>query len=295
MENDRIRTEFIPEPGGKMVSFIDKRCGYEFLVQKPAAIYRDQPFDGIYTDGECSGYDDMFPTIDACVYEQEPWKGVLLADHGEVWSLPWEPVITAEGLELTVNGKRFPYTLSKRIRFAGENTLRISYHLYNNSDYDFEFLWAGHFMINMEEGMQVTLPGDCKKAVSILTNTGRPYGEVMDWPDFKGRDGQLYRADISRPASSEGFEKYYFQQPLTQGWCTLNYPLDAKKLTISFSVDTVPYLGILMNENGWDNLYNIFIEPCTVCYDRPDVAKQYGQVSKVTAGSNYEWYVDLTL
>ncbi|ULQ51967.1 hypothetical protein [Flavihumibacter fluvii] len=295
LENDRIRTEFIPDPGGKMVSFIDKVNGYEFLVQRPGEIYRDQAFDGNYTDGECSGYDDMFPTIDACSYELEPWKGIAMADHGEVWSLPWVPAITEDGLDLLVKGIRFPYTLKKRIKFTGENSLRIIYRLENNSAYDFEFLWAGHFMINMEEGMQVKVPEDCKKAISILTNTGRPYGEVMDWPHFKDGSGELYRADISRPPSSIGFEKYYFQQPLKAGWCKLEYPKDGKNLTISFSAETVPYLGILMNENGWDNLYNIFIEPCTVCYDRPDAARRHGQVSKVSAAGSYEWYIDLTL
>lgn len=46
LENDRIRAEFIPDPGGKAVSFIDKVCGYEFLVQRPGEIYRDQPLRG---------------------------------------------------------------------------------------------------------------------------------------------------------------------------------------------------------------------------------------------------------
>src|SRR5436190_9722403 len=110
LENDRIRAEFIPDPGGKMVSFIDKVSGYEFMVQRPGEIYRDQPFDGNYIDGECSGYDDMFPTIDACAYELDPWKGIAMADHGEVWSLPWEPAITEDSLELSVTGMRFPYT-----------------------------------------------------------------------------------------------------------------------------------------------------------------------------------------
>jgi len=50
-----------------------------------------------------------------------------------------------------------------------------------------------------------------------------------------------------------------------------------------------------MNENGWDNLYNIFIEPCTICYDRPDLAKKHGQVSKVNAFGKYFWHIDLTI
>src|SRR5665647_2081895 len=89
LESTRIRAEFIPDPGGKMVSLINKETGYEYLVQRKNEIYSDQPFDGVFVKGECSGFDDMFPTIDVCSYENEPWKGVKMADHGEVLSLPW--------------------------------------------------------------------------------------------------------------------------------------------------------------------------------------------------------------
>ena len=36
-----------------------------------------------------AGYDDMFPTILECHYEQFPRKGVELPDHGELWPLEW--------------------------------------------------------------------------------------------------------------------------------------------------------------------------------------------------------------
>ncbi len=92
-----------------------------------------------------------------------------------------------------------------------------------------------------------------------------------------------------------GFEKYYFKNRLKDGWCELQYPDQKNKLKISFPDSTVPYLGILMNEGGWDDLYNIIIEPCTVCYDRPDVAKKYDQTSKVEALGIYKWYIEITI
>ena len=152
VENGRIRAEFTPDPGGKMVSLIDKNSGYEFLVQRPGEKYREQAFDGLYTEGECSGFDDMFPTIDFCEYENEPWKGTKMADHGEVWSLPWDYQLNSGSLEFQVEGVRFPYRLQKKVAIVDDNVLRLSYTLKNRSGHDFEFLWAGHFMFNMEEG-----------------------------------------------------------------------------------------------------------------------------------------------
>ncbi|MEO5893485.1 MAG: hypothetical protein ABIQ31_24745 [Ferruginibacter sp.] len=295
LENASIRAEFLPDPGGKMVSLINKKTGYEYLLQRGNEVYLDQPFDGDFVKGECAGFDDMFPTIDVCGYENEPWKDVKMADHGEVWSLPWHYELKNDALYLSVDGVRFPYTMEKNVCFIGENSIRVDYTLTNNSAYDFEFLWAGHLMINMEEGMRVVVPGDCKQAITILTNTGREFGELQDWPDFKDGDGNIYRADISRPENVKGFEKYYFNNKLADGWCRLEYPGNENKLTIAFPVDTVPYLGLLMNEKGWDNLYNIIVEPCTICYDRPDVAKKHGQVSKVAGFGKYNWYVHLTI
>ncbi len=117
----------------------------------------------------------------------------------------------------------------------------------------------------------------------------------MDWPVFKDKAGRSYLADISRPKSVKGFEKYYFDNKLRDGWALLKYPEGGKTLKVAFSADTVPYLGILMNENGWDDLYQIIIEPCTVCYDRPDLAGRRGQVSRVAGNGAYEWFVEITL
>lgn len=295
IENNRIRAEFIPDPGGKLASLINKETGYEYLVQRENKQYREQPFGGVYVEGECSGYDDMFPTIDACEYTNEPWKGIEMADHGEVWSLPWQYDVENNSLHLSVKGVRFPYTLEKRVRFGSENTLRLDYTLTNCSLFDFEFLWAGHLMLNIEEGTKVKVPDDCTRTVTVLSGGKGKFGDINNWPFMMDNHGNPYRADICRSKDTGGFEKYYFVNRLTQGWCELIYPGAANRLKVSFPAETVPYLGILINEGGWDDLCNIIIEPCTVCYDRPDLAKKYGQVSNVEPKGTYKWYIELTI
>ena len=59
--------------------------GYEYLLQRENMHYREHPFEGIYVDGECTGFGDMFPTIDVSRYGNESWEGVEVADHEEVW------------------------------------------------------------------------------------------------------------------------------------------------------------------------------------------------------------------
>jgi len=294
LENETLRAVFLPDTGGKMASLVSKRTGYEYLVQRPSPVYREQPFAGVYVDGECSGFDDMFPTIDTCACENAPWQGVEMADHGEVWSLPWD-VVQADATSVTfaVHGVRFPYRLEKHIVLTKSGALRFHYALTNLSPFDFDYLWAGHLMINLEEGAKVSVPDDCREMVTILSNSGLNFGDVHRWPYLKDATGAMYRADIVRSKEVKGFEKYYFTQPLQQGWCSIEYPRQQKKIHISFSTETVPYLGILMNEEGWDGLYNIIIEPCSVCYDRPDVAKKHSQSSVVRGKSTVEWTMEL--
>lgn len=295
LENRKIRAEFIPAPGGKLASFINKETEYEYLLQRCNESYRNQPFGGNFVEGECSGYDDMFPTIDKCNYENIPWQGVEMVDHGEVWSLPWEFEVDSHSLHLSVEGINFPYKIEKHIYFIAPNSLRIDYTLTNYSSYDFEFLWAGHIMLNIEKGTKVEVPKGCAQIVSVLSNGKRSFGEVNNWPFLNDSQGKNYRADIARSKETKGFEKYYFKDKLESGWCVLKYPETKNILKISFSTDVIPYLGILMNEGGWDNLYNIIIEPCTVSYDRPDIAKKYGQVSILKAQGYYKWYITLTI
>jgi len=89
-------------------------------------------------------------------------------------------------------------------------------------------------------------------------------------------------------------EKYYFRDALDEGWCAVRHP-DGLLLALSFPVATVPYLGILLNEHAWDGRTNIFLEPCTATFDRPDAARLRGQGSSVAARSTYAWHLCLTV
>jgi len=150
LESDVLRAQFLPGTGAKMASLVYKPREFELLVQGPGDTYLTQPFGGEYVAGECAGFDDMFPTIDRCYCDQYPWQGIEMADHGEVWSLPWDLRTGADHIELGVHGVRFPYRLEKRAAFPTATTLRLDYRLTNLSHFDLDFVWAAHMMINLE-------------------------------------------------------------------------------------------------------------------------------------------------
>jgi hypothetical protein len=296
LSSNAMAATVIPSPGAKIASLVDRASGRELLVQRSGGTYRDQPYDGVYTDGECSGFDDMFPTIDACHYESPPWTGVRLPDHGEVWSLPWDHEVEGNALRLRVRGVRLPSLLEKRLSMPSDLTLRIDYTLANETPFPMDFLWAAHVMAAFEEGAEILVPRCCTTAMTVLSRSGRRgrYGDAVSWPRFTGPDGTSHRADVCRPDTAADMEKYYFRDALEEGWCAVRYP-DGTLFALSFPVSTVPYLGLLPNEHAWDGRTNIFLEPCTATFDRPDAARLRGQASTVRPRSTYAWHLCMTV
>ena len=126
----------------------------------------------------------MFPTIEKCFYENFPWSGILLPDHGEVWSLKWERKILEKELLFSVRGVRLPYLLEKRISFKSENEIVIDYKLSNLSDFPMDFIWAGHIMLRPEKGCKMKFHEKMKKAVCTYSESGAigKFGDEFDFP-----------------------------------------------------------------------------------------------------------------
>ncbi|MCL5995458.1 MAG: hypothetical protein M1546_05305 [Chloroflexi bacterium] len=297
IESEVLKALFLPSIGAKMSSLVYKPLEYELLVQRPGSTYLLQPYDGDYVAGECSGFDDMLPTIDACFYQSYPWKGAPMPDHGEVWSLPWDCRVEEDHVYFGTHGVRFPYRLEKSVSFGAPSTLHIAYRLMNLSAFDFDFMWAAHTMFNLEEGVELVLPAGVRQVVTRLSFEGGmgEYGDEFTWPAFTLADGTQRDLRWLRPKHTRDADKYFVKGRMPEGWCALKYHHSDFILALSWPVEQVPYLGILSNEGGWQDLYNIFLEPCTASFDDLNVAKVRGQCSVVKAGASYEWHLDIDL
>ena len=293
VENDALRFLFLPETGASIASILWKRENRELLIQRPELAYRRVAFGERYVDAECSGIDDMFPTIDTCYYERFPWEGVKLADHGEVWNLPCDTDLSSSGVGFITQGVRLPYLFHKRAAFLDDLTLRLKYRVENPTPFDMDFIWAGHMMLRAEPGVKVRVPKSCVEAQTVFSNSGRigGYADQFSYPVFTDANGNQWDMSVMGKADGSS-EKFYFKEKLTRGNCSVLYP-DGLVLNISFPESQVPYLGILHNRGGFMDMYNLFVEPCTAPFDRPDVARIMRKGSVVKANSNYSWYLDL--
>ncbi len=294
-ENEFIRLLFLPEHGGKAASILDRKSGREFLLQAPNTAYRKQPYDGNYTTGECSGFDDMFPTIDPVPYPDFPWKGAGMPDHGEVCALPWQWRRNGDSLEMSVDGLRFPYTLTKRISFIGERRIRIAYCARNRSGYPFEYIYASHLMLNVEDDGEILLPGAGKATWGFSRfPKGASYGDKLEWPIAILPDGRV-SLDRTPELNPDGNNyKFFLEGALNSGWCGYRYP-DGTLFRLNFSPKELPAFCLWVNDGSFHGFRNIALEPCSAAYDRIDIARLHGQRSIIAPFGCQEWTLELEI
>ena len=294
MESSQLRVTILPESGGKIQSIFNKIEGNELLIQSQNAEFKRSDYDTSFSDGDQSGFDEVFPTIEACRYPTAPWSGINIPDHGEVWTLPWAAERHEDHVTLTVDGVRFPYQLKKKIEFQQENCLKISYSVANRSDFPFSYIWAPHILFAREEDFEVCLPAAVKTVMSTcnLDNKLGGFGTMHTWPTTVVDDA-AYPISKTYPMYPGKCEKYYAMDTLDEGWCALFNPKTGSAVGLSFPVSDVPYLGI------WDGFIGdqcaTALEPCTGAFDDLGVANLWRRVQSVEGKSTRAWYLTLTV
>jgi galactose mutarotase-like enzyme len=295
LENSQIRAVLLPSWGAKTASLVHKGLGIETLWQNPAAAFKGSGYGEPYGDGEFAGFDEMFPTISRCFYEAAPWAGVEAPDHGEVWTIPWETSIEGDSATLSVGGTRFPYRLQKTVSLQGERLI-ARYAATNLSSFPLDFIWAAHPLFNATEGMRFLVPRGMRKIVNAVPGpTLGGYGQWMDFPVARRADGKEVRLDRVPARNTAGYQKYWFAEKVTEGWCMVRDDKSALTIGMAFPREKVPYLGMWLNEGGYAGQYNIAPEPATAAMDRIDFAKSWGMDSVLPPGSRLEWHLVIAL
>lgn len=292
LESNRLRAEFVVQ-GARMVSLVDKQLDHEFLVAQTGESYLHSRFGYPMTPDHAAGYDDMFPTIDVCHYEEFPWEGVQLPDHGEVWALDWDMVAEESALTASVHGVRLPYRLSRRMSLPEESHLRMDYLLENLSPLNLSYIWSAHPMLLVEEGSQFEIPEECERARPILSLSGRlgSYGDEFTWPVWTDRHGNTHDLSLIRSPQVGDVEKYFFTNRLKEGWCRLRHPSNGATLNLKWPVEQLPYFAVVVDEAGSGPRFYCLLEPCSAPFDRVDFSRKYTSESFVAAKSSRSWHL----
>ncbi len=290
LENDELRVTVVPKRGAKTASIFYKPGSREILWQLEGNRYKKGGYGDNYVDAECSGFDDMFPSINRCFYGRFPWAGTEIPDHGEVWGIPWSFDSEDGKLSLRVYGVRLPYLLEKTVYLDGSR-LKMEYRASNLSAFDMDFLWAAHPLFQGSPGMELIVPDSMKKIVNAFDSPALPgYGKTYDFPRARidgGGDLDL----SSMPESGVNVQvKYFFQGKVTKGWCILHDKINGLNIGLSYPPEKVPYLGVWMHAGGLlEGHYNFAPEPATAAMDGIDGAAAWGVNSVLPPHGRCEW------
>lgn len=284
-----------PKLGSKVVSLINPKNGREWLSRTNLPL-GNQGYASSFADGDGSGWDEMFPTVNACRYPVFPWDGTELPDHGEVWSLPWKSELRGNKLHCVVDGIRLPYRLEKTYSFTEAGRLRIDYLLRNRIPYPMPFLWAAHPLFQIHAGMEIIVPSGLERIAVSYSHNDRlgPRGTTRDWPRPLPEEPGI-RLDVTEAAEAKTAEKFYFLGELPEGQASLYDPGTGERLTMYFPKEKVPYLSIWANYSGYLGQYHAAIEPATGFLDDLAYAKEHGMITEVTGLGSYEWYLEIEL
>ena len=271
----------LPNDGAKLASLQVQNEGKELLAVRDGEQYSVLTYDGDYVSSECSGFDDMFPTVDPYTPSDGRYAGITYPDHGESCRISYTYEKCGNGVVFRSKSRLFPIEYEKTVLPSEEGGLNIRYCIRNYGDVEFPFLWAGHIMLQGEEGMQVFTPFDVETDTEMMFAT-------------KG----IPESDLSRnclakyePGIGPAY-KFYYLEPMKEGRFGVSYS-NGNRLTFEVDPQKLPYLGLWFNNGEFQNLYSITPEPCTVPFDAPDRAKERGYVSTIPAKSEFTFTIHI--
>jgi len=299
IENEILHCTILPQRGAKIVSLkLKVQSGpsnyVEALSQISTEEYRvsveyDRPFIG--EDG--SGFDDMLPNIDTCNILDESGQSIHLPDHGEVWSRPWEQVVSKDAVCFTIKGTVFPYSFTKVISLH-ENEMVVNYSIDNKSAYRIPFQWAAHALFKINTSCKLNVPEHLTSIYNVHAGTTLPEApKVYSFPYPFEKESLDLR--VMPKKNNQGAQKYWFSDPLEKGECGIIDFERELKTSLHFNPKELPWLGIWVNEGGWHNGYNIGIEPSTCWLDSPLDAMRSNRASFLNAWEKKNWDIRIKL
>jgi galactose mutarotase-like enzyme len=309
--NELTKVCVVPELGGKITSIQHVPTQREWLWRNPyiqaQPVVYDASFVEIYDTG---GLDECFPAVAGETYPDDPWKGSLIPDHGELWCQPWDVRVIESStkkiaLGMGCHGVRFPYRFERMLTISSQSAnIRLDYSVTNFSNFVMPFVWSIHPILNIEEGMRVVLPAGVKR-VRIDSTTYRDLGEEgdqLDWPLAKIAEHQSL--DLSRVrAKGYGQAHKLYSLPIIAGEMVETALVDkdgAHSFTFRFGADEITHVGVWMNFGGWsgsgsEHYYNLGLEPCIGGRDSLLNAKQLEEYAFLPAKGSRNWSLELSI
>ncbi|MEW6507750.1 MAG: DUF5107 domain-containing protein [Bacteroidota bacterium] len=300
LENDFIKVVFLPQIGGKMIKFINRKTGTNFLLdpQNKEKGYKKAFHGAPFRNYDVSGFVECFPTVEACNIQTKLGSKISFPDHGQLWSKPWRYQISEdETLIRTAKGINWDYSFTKKVRLE-ENRFVIDYLVENNEEEPLPYVWAAHPLFNIDEGDEIYLTDEIQKVFLYWANDvslGKK-GDSLSWPLLDENN------DYSK-IPNKNFNKAVklFSGKLNEPvWAAFHKTKNRESFMISYDSVEIPYLGIWLCYGGWpeDNSnkhFTISLEPTNSCSNSLAEAIENNKCGIIHPLQKSEWKIEFMI
>lgn len=260
LENEMISATVLPDVGAKIYDLTWKASGRNILWHNPRIEPQRFPIEANFDNYWCGGWDEGFPTCDACEHQGESYPNL-----GELRSVSWNiETVTKNGngavAKLLAFGPISPVRAVKTVMLSGA-TVKVRYEVTNLGPLPLDFIWGSHPALAVTPATVLHIPAE----TGIVGLSSHPslgsVGETYDWPFLNTASG---RTDMSRVQSMEaGVFCGHYATRLRAGWYAVEFRDLDFGLIFSFPLNLCPQLWMWLVYGGWRGYHHVIVEPWT--------------------------------
>ncbi len=283
LRNDQVSVE-VATRGARITSLKGRGNEREWLTQAIGVARCASARGARFTDTDHFGWDEMFPSVDACVFPVEPFVGAEVVDHGELWTTIWETLeATSTTLVQRATSDSFAYTFQRDIVLDG-STLHANYACVVDRSVrrPLPLLWALHPQFAMRDGSRLELSG---VGSSVLDTSDPASVRSVEW------GGDLV---VERDVAA-GSDRMIYVTPGDGIAEARIVDVDGSTLRLTWDHVFAPYLGIWMDYGRHTSGRAVAIEPTNGFFDDLARAHDSGFVGVFNPGERVTWWVKVEI
>lgn len=293
VENPQLCAVVVPALGGRVWTVEDRRRERQWIWHRDDVPLAVSPLGAPYDDVWAGGWEELFPNDAPGSFE-----GRDLPDHGEWWTMSWEPVETASGdralLSMRATSTCLRASCFKSVYLDADGAaLRVRYRISSEEALPFHFLFKQHLAIHITSACQLVVPGGVVEPVDPAFGSFLRRPERFRWP-VTTDEGSRVDLGVVHPRSSRTREFLYVRD-LPEPWCGVTDLERSAWLRLEWDAQHLPYLWLFLSYGGWRNTYTAVLEPCTNLPKDLATAEHLGQCARLEPGHDFSTEVVLTL
>ena len=280
LASGRWDIECLPADGGRVAAL--RFDGRDLLTAAPDRFIPPDEPPGRYETRPVYGYDDCFPSVDACTYPAR--DRFQVPDHGELMWLPWDVRVEEGRLVCRTACQLLPAVFRRTLSPDG-SALRWDYEIENASDEPLPCLHVPHALMPPQEIVGLRLPecgavhDESQEGVPLWTGGDDPAGHLL--------------------AAAPGTAHMLLLRGCRQGRAEVAFR-DGPTIEIAWPADLLPTLGIWWNNAAWPAQKGLgrrecALEPMPGPASSLATSHRAGQCLVIPPGGHLSWSITWTV